>query len=114
MKNKYVFTAALLCVITLISFSIVKVAGRRYEKEDNYVVVTSFYPIYIAALNVIDDTEHVTLENLTEPTTGCLHDYQLATKDLKLLEHADLLLVNGGGMESFLDDVYTQKAKILN
>lgn len=105
MKHKYIFTAVLLCLISAISFAAVKLVGNRYEKNDSYVVVTSFYPIYIAALNVTDGIENLTVQNLTEPTTGCLHDYQLTTEDLKLLERADVLLINGGGMESFLDDV---------
>lgn len=81
--------------------------GRTGEKKenDNFTVVTSFYPMYVAAENVIGDTKGVTLENLSEPQTGCLHDYQLTTADMKLLSKADLFIVNGGGIESFLSDV---------
>lgn len=49
--------------------------------------------------------EGVTLENLSEPQTGCLHDYQLTAADMKLLSKADVFIVNGGGIESFLSDV---------
>jgi len=68
-------------------------------------VVTSFYPMYVATENVIGDVEGVTLENLSEPQTGCLHDYQLTAADMKLLSKADVFIVNGGGIESFLSDV---------
>ena len=68
-------------------------------------MVTSFYPMYVAAENVIGDVEGVTLENLSEPQTGCLHDYQLTAADMKLLSKADVFIVNGGGIESFLSDV---------
>ena len=64
-----------------------------------------FYPMYVAAENVIGDVEGVTLENLSEPQTGCLHDYQLTAVDMKLLSKADVFIVNGGGIESFLSDV---------
>ncbi len=37
-----------------------------------------------------------------------MHDYQLTTKDRKALEKADLLLVNGAGMEAFLEGVKQQ------
>ena len=47
----------------------------------------------------------MTLENLSEPQTGCLHDYQLTAADMKLLSKADVFIVNGGGIESFLSDV---------
>lgn len=68
-------------------------------------MVTSFYPMYIASMNVIGDTEGVSLQNLSEPKTGCLHDYQLTPADMKLLQSADVFIVNGGGIESFLADV---------
>ncbi len=71
-----------------------------------FVVVTSFYPLYVTALNVTLDVPGVELVNMTPPsTTGCLHDYQLTPEDLKTLHRADAFIVNGAGMESFLDKV---------
>ncbi len=67
-------------------------------------VVTSFYPMYIIAENVIGDAEGISLENMAQPQTGCLHDYQLTTGDMRKLDTADILVINGGGMESFLDN----------
>ncbi|MCD8365051.1 MAG: metal ABC transporter substrate-binding protein [Clostridiales bacterium] len=111
MKNKYIFTALLLAVILLAGagFTMLYVHQQDSGSEDaELTVVTSFYPMYIAAENVIGDCPGVTLENLSEPQTGCLHDYQLTTEDMKLLEAADLFVVNGGGIESFLTDVAEQ------
>ena len=45
------------------------------------------------------------LENLSEPQTGCMHDYQLTPQDMILLSQADVFIVNGGGIESFLTEV---------
>lgn len=108
MKNKYIFVAALLTLISALSFATVKLAGGQHAKDSEFVIVTSFYPVYIAAINITDGIENVTVRNLTEPSTGCLHDYQLTTADMKLLEQADLLVINGGGMEAFLDDAMKQ------
>ena len=110
MKNKYVFTAVLLAMILIVG-SVLTMAYVRAEqkkeqaKDEDLLVVTSFYPMYVAAENVIGDVEGVTLENLSEPQTGCLHDYQLTAADMKLLSKADVFIVNGGGIESFLSDV---------
>ena len=68
-------------------------------------VITSFYPIYVFTLNVTDGVEGVTVSNLTEPQTGCLHDYALLAKDVKNIEKSDVFIINGGGMEGFLNDV---------
>ena len=110
MKNKYVFTAVLLAMILFVGSVLTKAYVRAEQKkeqakDEDLLVVTSFYPMYVAAENVIGDVEGVTLENLSEPQTGCLHDYQLTAADMKLLSKADVFIVNGGGIESFLSDV---------
>ena len=80
-------------------------AKNTDEADDMLTVVTSFYPMYIAALNIVDGVEGVRLENLSEPQTGCLHDFQLTPEDMKLLSTADVFVINGGGIESFMSDV---------
>ena len=80
-------------------------AKNTDEADDMLTVVTSFYPMYIATLNIVDGVEGVRLENLSEPQTGCLHDFQLTPEDMKLLSTADVFVINGGGIESFMSDV---------
>ena len=65
-------------------------------------VVTSFYPVWLMALNLTEGIDGITVTNLAEPTTGCLHDYTLQNSDMVALSKADVLLINGAGMESFL------------
>ena len=48
-------------------------------------VVTSFYPVYVAALNVTAGVPGVEVHNLTSPHIGCLHDYQLSAGDVRQL-----------------------------
>lgn len=74
--------------------------------EEKCHVVTSFYPIYLFAQNLLDGVENVTLTNLAANNTGCLHDYQLQTGDMKELAKADVFLINGAGMESYLEGVF--------
>ena len=80
-------------------------AKNTDEADDMLTVVTSFYPMYIATLNIVDGVKGVRLENLSEPQTGCLHDFQLTPEDMKLLSTADVFVINGGGIESFMSDV---------
>ena len=82
------------------------------EKVDNgkLKIVTSFYPMYLHTINIVGEIEGVEVVNLTKPQTGCLHDYQLTTEDMKTLETTDIFVVNGLGMENFLEKVIeTQK-----
>jgi zinc transport system substrate-binding protein len=71
-------------------------------------IVTSFYPVYVAALNVTAGVEGTEVHNLASPHIGCLHDYQLTAGDARKLSDADLLIVNGAGMESFLEKIRAQ------
>jgi zinc transport system substrate-binding protein len=77
--------------------------------SSKFTMVTSFYPMYIMALNIADNIPGVEVINLASPQTGCLHDYQLSPENLLTLEKADVLIVNGAGMESFLDKVVEQQ-----
>lgn len=107
-KNKYVFVLALLTAITLISGLLTNlyISESGSEKEhSSLTVVTSFYPMYVATLNLIGEAQHVNLQNLSEPQTGCLHDFQLTPEDMKLLSSADVFIINGGGIESFMEEV---------
>lgn len=76
--------------------------------ESDFQIVTSFYPIYLFTKNIASDVPGVTVTNMTEAQTGCLHDYQLSPDNLKLLESADAFVINGAGMEAFLDKVLAQ------
>jgi zinc transport system substrate-binding protein len=80
----------------------------RTQKEVKFRVVTSFYPLYIMALNITDGVEGVQVDNMAGQQTGCLHDYQLQSKDMKNIEQADVFIINGAGMESFMDKVISQ------
>ena len=79
--------------------------GGKISGGDNLKIVTSFYPIYVDAVNIAGGIDGVEVVNLTKPQTGCLHDYQLTPEDMKTLETADIFIVNGLGMENFLGKV---------
>nr|WP_317332903.1 metal ABC transporter substrate-binding protein [uncultured Romboutsia sp.] len=109
----------ILIILTLVILSITgcssntddnnKLGSNKDKKEDSIKVVTSFYPMYLLASNVVKDIDNVELINMTNSATGCLHDYSLTTDNIKLLEDCDIFIINGAGMESFLDKVLKQK-----
>lgn len=108
MKNKYVFVVVMLCVILVAGMGFTNLYVNYSEgdtSKEALTVVTSFYPMYVAAMNVVGDAPGVKLQNLSEPQTGCLHDFQLTPEDMKLLSTADVFIINGGGIEAFMEDV---------
>lgn len=106
MKEKYRFVALLLLCVALGAVLFVELYRMKSDSRNpgKFTIVTSFYPIYIAVANVAGDCADVEVVNLSEPKTGCLHDFQLTAEDMKLLSSAGVFFVNGGGMENFLKE----------
>ncbi len=115
MKKSLLSLLAIFLVITIASYSIVKIFGSKdYDNtsKESHTIVSSFYPEYIILLNLLEDCEDINIKNMTSSATGCLHDYQLTSADMKVLDHADGFVINGGGMEPFLDDIKKSYPKL--
>ncbi|MDO5377379.1 MAG: metal ABC transporter substrate-binding protein, partial [Clostridia bacterium] len=59
-----------------------------------------------------DGIEGVSVYNMADQSVGCLHDYQLQTRDMATLEDASALVISGGGMERFMDKVFSLRADL--
>lgn len=90
--------ACLLCLLLL--------AGcTPAEPEQNQVnIVATTYPAYLAALTVTDGVDGVSVSRLDTGSVSCLHDYTLTVNDMKKLSRADVIVMNGAGMEDFMAD----------
>lgn len=80
-------------------------APTSSPNNQNIKIVTSFYPVHIMTLNLTQGILGIEVENMAPAAAGCLHDYQLTPQNLITLKQADIIIVNGGGMESFMDRV---------
>lgn len=119
MRNWVMRLAAVFLSVVVLSASAFlagcgRTGGRDTEDaadggRDALDIVTSFFPVYVAVINVTHDVPGVTVTNMTEPQTGCLHDYVLRPQDLRMLEDADIFIINGAGMEAFLEDITARK-----
>jgi zinc transport system substrate-binding protein len=102
-KSKWIF--GLLVIMMIIP------TGCRQKKEapkptSRVRIVASFMPMYIFTSNVIKGVEGVSLEILLPPGGASPHDYSMTPRDMKKLADADLLVMNGLGIESFMGDSY--------
>src|SRR4051812_14833428 len=66
-------------------------------------VLTSFLPVYCFPANVPGARAQV--ENPL-PANVEPHDYQFARRDLQKLAHADLIFINGLGLEAWLQKAF--------
>lgn len=91
------FFLSLILAIILMGCSRPSVSAPRLQ------IITSFYPMYVLALNVTQNVPEVEVSNLAPASTGCLHDFSLSPLHMERLAHAQVLVLSGGGMESFMD-----------
>ncbi len=68
--------------------------------------------MYIFTLNLLNGIEEINVECMAEQSVGCLHDYTLTAKDARLLSDATVLIINGAGMEGFLQDAFDSVPKL--
>ncbi|NDL66448.1 metal ABC transporter substrate-binding protein [Anaerotalea alkaliphila] len=107
-KQRKAWAAALLLGTALLLGACGRDGIAETKGGQGLQVVTTFYPLQIMAMNIVQGVEGVSVVNMTPQTAGCLHDYAPTTEDMKKLEQADVLLVNGAGLESFMEKALGQ------
>lgn len=115
MQNKYLYSLCMLLIIGALVVGatlILKNEDAKRKEETDLTVVTSFYPMYVMVDNLTEGINGIRLQNLSEPETGCLHDFTLTPEDMKLLSTADVFVINGSGAENFLEDVMKAYPKL--
>ena len=94
MKNRFffgvLFLAALLC-------------GSAREPAPAQVAATTL-PVYEMTQRLCEGTG-VTVTRLVTEDVSCLHDYSLSVRQVKAVESAQVVVISGGGLESFLDGI---------
>lgn len=65
-------------------------------------ILATTYPVYLLARNVAQNRPGAQVDLLIPAQTGCPHDYALTPRDMQKLAHADVLLLNGLGLDDFM------------
>jgi zinc/manganese transport system substrate-binding protein len=95
---KKTITSSLLAFGTLV----VSMAQSPAPKAEKLNIVTSFLPVQSHTLAIAGDL--VNVKQLLAKDTGP-HDFQLTPADVKKLSDADLLIINGVGIEEWLGEL---------
>ena len=67
-------------------------------------VIATTKPVYEFTSRLCDGTD-ITVSQLITENVSCLHDYTLKAEQMKAVESAQLVMINGLGLEDFLEDV---------
>lgn len=78
--------------------------GKTTEKEDNYrlKIVTFLFPYYDMARAVIGDVKGIDLKMTVTPGQDS-HSFEPTPSDVIQMENADVLIYNGGSLETWID-----------
>lgn len=103
-KNSWKYIVGMLLMLAVFTLT---ACGQTKEteksgKDDTIKVVTTFYPMYDFAKNVVGDAGDVELliPAGTEP-----HDYEPSAKDIAKITDADVFVYNSGELETWVKDV---------
>ncbi|MBQ2672041.1 MAG: zinc ABC transporter substrate-binding protein [Clostridia bacterium] len=108
MKKHLIKSIALFLII----FYGALLTGCRRSGNNKIKFVTSCYPVNIITLNLTENIEGVEVINMSENQNGCLHNFQIQSEDLKNIEKSTAFIINGAGMENFLNKVVYEIPKV--
>lgn len=93
-----------LCALVLLLSACGQPAASQPQDEDTLHIVATTYPVYLFTTAVTEGAEGVEVSLLVNQQTSCLHDYTLTVSDMKAIGGADVIVMNGAGLEEFMDD----------
>lgn len=78
--------------------------GRPAAGPDTTLTVAATtYPVYLFTTAIADGVQGAEVELIVNEPTSCLHDYTLTVQDMKVIEGADVIVMNGAGLEEFME-----------
>lgn len=86
--------------------------GCAPKTETSQIVATTL-PVYEFSKELCKGTELKVTQLITEDIS-CLHDYTLQVSQMQKLENAEVLIVSGAGLETFLEDVATETPTVID
>ena len=78
---------------------------NTHQEDADLRCAATTYPVYLLAQAVTEGVEGVEVNLVIDQEVSCLHNYTLTMRDMAAVEQADVLVINGAGLEDFLEDV---------
>jgi len=102
MKQFRLFIAAMLLICLLSG------CGTRPETPE---IAATTLPVYEFTSRLCEGTG-LTVGRLITENVSCLHDYSLNVRQVRTAEAAKLIVINGAGLEEFMEDILHDKTVI--
>lgn len=109
---------SLLTLILALLFSLSACGGSAApapepEGQKTLHILATTYPVYLFTTAVTQGVDGVEVSLLVNAQTSCLHDYTLTVTDMKAIEKADVIVMNGVGLEGFMSDALEQSGGVV-
>ena len=82
------------------------------EKQKTQILATT-KPVHQFTSYLCEGTP-ITVELLISENVSCLHDYTLQVSQMRKVEAAELIIINGAGFEEFLSDVLSGTSNVVD
>lgn len=99
-------------IILILTLSICLLFGCANQPPKAEVVATT-KPVYDFSVFLCQNTD-IQVSLLVTENLSCLHDYTLQVRQMQAVEGAQLVIINGAGLEEFLEDVLQGKDFIID
>ena len=74
-------------------------------------IAATTLPVYQFTAELCKGTD-LTVTRLVSESVSCLHDYSLNVRQVRAVESADLVILSGAGLESFMEDLLSGKKTV--
>jgi zinc transport system substrate-binding protein len=91
---------------------VIFLCGCSSTPETAQVAATTL-PVYEFTATICEGTP-ISVTQLVTETVSCLHDYSLNVRQVRAAESADVVVISGGGLEDFMQDLLAQQGCIID
>ena len=96
----------LICALVVVCF-----AGCGQQQPEAADIAATTLPVYQFTSMLCEGTG-LTVTRLVTENVSCLHDYSLNVGQVKAAEAANLIIINGAGLEDFMEDLLEGKQTV--
>ena len=93
--------------ISIILVLLILLTGCAVTPEPAQIAATTL-PVYEFTARLCADTG-ISVSRLITESVSCLHDYSLNVSQVRSAEAAELIVINGAGLEEFMEDILHDK-----
>ena len=115
MRFKHIFALALALILVVSAVFVFLFSDEIAVKKtkDEFVIWADSYPLYALAGRIVKDVPGMSIIYSLQPQDEGLEQYTLSDWDKAIISECDVIMLNGGGYESFESDVASGEKPVI-